>query len=285
MRIKAIRGKQGIGMEVKDATYVAAAGWGKYRWWRYLLGLMIILFAWMVLANVASEIVALALGGKEGVAALTRLDYAAFGPVWGFVVVMAGFPVFLAIAYKVFKARHNGDNNLNTKTTPIQNASSVLLKMEAAINAHDIDTFMNCFAPDFVGEHPVHPERNLIGAAQVRKNWTAQTTYSRKVINKIITALGCIFVTLFVVFLPATTTAQTRPAMIAPQTQPEQNRRERGTQVINKLTGGAGQPVLNALRQDFPFLADAIVDYSLGEVWSRQGLDNRTRDNRKITRR
>jgi 4-carboxymuconolactone decarboxylase len=104
-----------------------------------------------------------------------------------------------------------------------------------------------------------------------------QTMYSRKIINKIITALGCIFVTLLVVFLPATTTAQTRPAMIAPQTQPEQNRRERGNQVINKLTGGAGQPVLDALRQDFPFLADAIVDYSLGEVWSRQGLDDRTR--------
>ncbi|MBD2100011.1 nuclear transport factor 2 family protein [Leptolyngbya sp. FACHB-261] len=51
---------------------------------------------------------------------------------------------------------------MNTKTIPIQNASSVLLKMEAAINAHDIDTFVNCFAPDFVGEQPVYPERNLL---------------------------------------------------------------------------------------------------------------------------
>jgi ketosteroid isomerase-like protein len=62
---------------------------------------------------------------------------------------------------------------MNTKTTPIQNTFSVLLKMEAAINAHDIDTFVNCFAPDFVGEQPVHPERNFTGAEQVRKNWTA----------------------------------------------------------------------------------------------------------------
>ncbi|WP_414545498.1 carboxymuconolactone decarboxylase family protein [Nostoc sp. CCY0012] len=95
-----------------------------------------------------------------------------------------------------------------------------------------------------------------------------QTVYWRKVINKIIPALGCIFITLLVVFLPALTTAQT---------QPEQSRREQGSRVINKLTGRAGQPVLNALRQNFPFLADAIVDYSLGEVWSRQGLDDRTR--------
>jgi hypothetical protein len=92
MRIKAIKGKQGIGTEVKDATYVEAARWGKYRGWRYVLGLTIILFSWMVVANFASAIVALALGGKEGAAALGRLDYAAFGPVGGFVVVMAGFP-------------------------------------------------------------------------------------------------------------------------------------------------------------------------------------------------
>lgn len=59
-----------------------------------------------------------------------------------------------------------------TKTTSIQNTFSVLLKMEAAINAHDIDT-VNCFAPDFVGEQSVHPEQNFTGAEQVRKNWTA----------------------------------------------------------------------------------------------------------------
>lgn len=88
MKFQAITGKQGSGTEVKDTTYVEAAGWGKYRWWRYLLGLVVILFAWMVAANVASALVAFALDGQEGVAALGRLDYAAFGPVGGFVVVM-----------------------------------------------------------------------------------------------------------------------------------------------------------------------------------------------------
>jgi uncharacterized protein len=109
MRIEAITGKQGIGMEVKDATYVEAAGWGKYRWWRYVLGLMIILFSWMVAANVASALVALALGGKEGAAAFGRLDFAAFGSVGGFVVSMAGFPVWLAgilIAITLIHQRH-----------------------------------------------------------------------------------------------------------------------------------------------------------------------------------
>jgi uncharacterized protein len=109
MRIKAIKRKLEIGTEMKDATYVEAAGWGKYRWWRYVLGLIIILFAWMVAANFVSALVALALGGKEGVAAFSRLDYAAFGSVGGFVVVMAGFPVFLAgilIAVTLIHQRH-----------------------------------------------------------------------------------------------------------------------------------------------------------------------------------
>ena len=109
MKFKVTKGKQGIGMEVKDATYVKAAGWGKYRWWRYVLGLMIILFAWMVLANVASALVALAIGGEEGAAAFGRLDFAALGSVGGFVVSMAGFPVFLAgilIAVTLIHQRH-----------------------------------------------------------------------------------------------------------------------------------------------------------------------------------
>ena len=44
MRIKAIKGKQGIGTEAKDSTYVEAARWGKHRGWRYVLGLVVILF-------------------------------------------------------------------------------------------------------------------------------------------------------------------------------------------------------------------------------------------------
>ncbi|HEY9768632.1 MAG TPA: carboxymuconolactone decarboxylase family protein [Coleofasciculaceae cyanobacterium] len=99
----------------------------------------------------------------------------------------------------------------------------------------------------------------------------------RKGINRIIIALLCTLVALLVAFFPLVATAQTQPITTA-QAQPEnQSRCERGNQVINKPSGGAGQPVLDALRQDFPFLADAITNYALGEVWSRRGLDDRTR--------
>jgi hypothetical protein len=37
------------------------------------------------------------------------------------------------------------------------------------------------------------------------------------------------------------------------------SRRTTGHAVMAQLSGGAGQPVLDALRQGFPFLADAIT--------------------------
>jgi membrane protease YdiL (CAAX protease family) len=87
MRIKAIKGKQGIGTEVKDTTYVEAARWGKYRGWRYVLGLVVILFAWLVVGTGASVLVAFALSGQP--------DYSVLGPFGKFLFVMAGFAFFL----------------------------------------------------------------------------------------------------------------------------------------------------------------------------------------------
>ncbi|MGK2284517.1 carboxymuconolactone decarboxylase family protein [Pedomonas sp. V897] len=54
-------------------------------------------------------------------------------------------------------------------------------------------------------------------------------------------------------------------------------RHRRGDAVVRDLNNGAPQPVLERLRQEFPFLADATRGYALGEVWSRPGLDSRTR--------
>lgn len=54
-------------------------------------------------------------------------------------------------------------------------------------------------------------------------------------------------------------------------------RRARGDPVVRGLNGGAPQPVLERMREEFPFLAEATEAYALGDVWSRPGLDNRTR--------
>lgn len=54
-------------------------------------------------------------------------------------------------------------------------------------------------------------------------------------------------------------------------------RLQRGDAVVRSLNNGETQPTLERMRQEFPFLAEATEAYALGDVWSRPGLDNRTR--------
>src|SRR5688572_2237188 len=48
----------------------------------------------------------------------------------------------------------------------------ILERLLGAINAHDIDALVSCFADDYVNETPVHPQRGFRGNDQVRRNWT-----------------------------------------------------------------------------------------------------------------
>ncbi|WP_299503699.1 carboxymuconolactone decarboxylase family protein [uncultured Roseobacter sp.] len=56
-----------------------------------------------------------------------------------------------------------------------------------------------------------------------------------------------------------------------------QERLQQGADVILKLNNGVPQTTLENMRQEFPFLADATQAYALGDVWTRPGLDDRTR--------
>lgn len=56
---------------------------------------------------------------------------------------------------------------MNTTHTPAQ----VLDRLVAAVNAHDLDGLVDCFAEDYALTDPVHPARSFTGSAQVRKNW------------------------------------------------------------------------------------------------------------------
>jgi ketosteroid isomerase-like protein len=49
--------------------------------------------------------------------------------------------------------------------------TGILQRMERAMNAHDLDGFVDCFTEDFVAEHPIHPQRSFVGNEQVRRNW------------------------------------------------------------------------------------------------------------------
>jgi ketosteroid isomerase-like protein len=48
----------------------------------------------------------------------------------------------------------------------------VFERMIQALNRHDLDAMVACFAPNFLSEQPFYPERNFTGQAGVRKNWS-----------------------------------------------------------------------------------------------------------------
>lgn len=66
--------------------------------------------------------------------------------------------------------------------------------------------------------------------------------------------------------------ASTEPAV--PGNSP---RFDNGMQVLRDLNNGQPQPVFEAMRRDFPFLAEGTASYALGDVWGRKVLDPKTR--------
>jgi len=49
-------------------------------------------------------------------------------------------------------------------------------RLHAAMNAHDIDAFVACFANDYDSTQPAHPDRAFRGREQVHANWSAVFT-------------------------------------------------------------------------------------------------------------
>jgi len=44
-------------------------------------------------------------------------------------------------------------------------------RLQAAVDAHDLDAIVECFADDYRNETPAHPGRGFVGREQVRRNW------------------------------------------------------------------------------------------------------------------
>ena len=58
-----------------------------------------------------------------------------------------------------------------THDNTIDDAASVIARLERATNAHDMNALLACFAPDYRNETPAHPARSFTGRDQVRRNW------------------------------------------------------------------------------------------------------------------
>jgi hypothetical protein len=49
--------------------------------------------------------------------------------------------------------------------------AEMMNRVLAALNAHDLDAFVDCFAADYRSEQPAHPGRAFAGREKVRENW------------------------------------------------------------------------------------------------------------------
>jgi hypothetical protein len=49
--------------------------------------------------------------------------------------------------------------------------SMVIERLHKAQNTQDLEALLACFAPNFQGKHPVHPERGSQGIEDACKNW------------------------------------------------------------------------------------------------------------------
>ena len=51
--------------------------------------------------------------------------------------------------------------------------ADLMNRLLAALNEHDLDAFVECFASDYRSEQPAHPDRRFEGRNKVRENWTS----------------------------------------------------------------------------------------------------------------
>jgi ketosteroid isomerase-like protein len=49
--------------------------------------------------------------------------------------------------------------------------AAIMNRLLSAMNAHDLDAFVGCFAAEYESQQPAHPGRAFRGSDQVRKNW------------------------------------------------------------------------------------------------------------------
>ncbi len=49
----------------------------------------------------------------------------------------------------------------------------LVTRLHEAMNAHDVEAFVACFAEDYDSVQPAHPDRAFRGREQVRANWSA----------------------------------------------------------------------------------------------------------------
>src|SRR6478672_11689767 len=92
------------------------------------------------------------------------------------VTVPLGRPSDMAEPYFIRNRYCCRDVSATTGTTGRGGGSfmgEVMNRVLGALNAHDLDAFVACFAKDYRSEQPAHPDRAFQGSDKVRENWAS----------------------------------------------------------------------------------------------------------------
>ena len=54
---------------------------------------------------------------------------------------------------------------------------ALLERLAGAVDRHDLDALVGCFAPRYRNETPAHPAQGFTGREQVRRNWEQIFTF------------------------------------------------------------------------------------------------------------
>jgi ketosteroid isomerase-like protein len=52
-----------------------------------------------------------------------------------------------------------------------ESPQSVIERLVAAMNRHDLDAYLDCFDPAYASEQPLNPDRSFTGRHHVASNW------------------------------------------------------------------------------------------------------------------
>ena len=63
------------------------------------------------------------------------------------------------------------DANRTRVSINAMETATVIDRLRRAVDAHDLEAIVACFAEGYRNDTPVHPARSFVGRDQVRRNW------------------------------------------------------------------------------------------------------------------
>jgi ketosteroid isomerase-like protein len=77
----------------------------------------------------------------------------------------------MEVLYQISSA-HESEQPMPQSPTSCPDPLDCLRRVQAALNAHDLEALADCFEPEYRSQFPAHPERAFSGHGPLRANWS-----------------------------------------------------------------------------------------------------------------